>query len=135
MVPHSVRHIRIFRCGRKEIFVMANRIDRINEEAKKEISSIIRELKDPRVVNGLCSVVSVDITKDLRWCKAYVSVLGDDTKRAEAIKGLKSAAGFVRKELAHRLGLRYTPEIVFVLDNSIEHGAHINKLLHDINGV
>ena len=113
---------------------MANRIDRINEEAKKEISSIIRELKDPRVVNGLCSVVSVDITRDLRWCKAYISVLGDDEKRTEAIKGLKSAAGFVRKELAHRLGLRYTPEIVFVLDNSIEHGAYINKLLHDING-
>lgn len=112
---------------------MANRIDRINEEARKEISAVIRELKDPRVSGGLCSVVTVDITKDLRWCKAYVSVLGDAQKQKEAIDGLKSAAGFVRKELAHRLGLRYTPEIVFVLDNSIEHGAHINKLLHDIN--
>ena len=112
---------------------MANRIDRINEEARKEISAIVRELKDPRVTKGLCSIVSVDITKDLRWCKAYVSVLGDETVRKEAIEGLKKAAGFVRKELAHRLGLRYTPEIIITLDNSIEHGAHINKLLHDLN--
>ena len=112
---------------------MANRIDRINEEARKEISEIIRELKDPRVTKGLCSVVAVDITKDLRWCKAFVSVFGDEQTRKEAIEGLKRAAGFVRKELAHRLGLRYTPEIIFTLDNSIEHGAHINKLLHDLN--
>lgn len=112
---------------------MANRIDRINEEARKEISAIIRELKDPRVTKGLCSVVSVDITKDLRWCKAYVSVFGDETAQKDAIEGLKNAAGFVRKELAHKLGLRYTPEILFTLDNSIEHGAHINKLLNDMN--
>ena len=112
---------------------MANRIDRINEEARKEISSIIRELKDPRVTKGLCSVVTVDITKDLRWCKVYISVFGDETVQNDAIQGLKSAAGFVRKELAHRLGLRYTPEILFTLDNSIEHGAHISKLLNDMN--
>ena len=112
---------------------MANRIDRINEEARKEISAIIRELKDPRVTKGLCSVVSVDITKDLRWWKAYVSVFGDETAQKDAIEGLKNAAGFVRKELAHKLGLRYTPEILFTLDNSIEHGAHINKLLNDMN--
>ncbi len=111
---------------------MANRIDRINEEAKKEISSIIRDLKDPRVTKGLCSIVAVDITKDLRWCKAYVSVLGNDEVKKGAIDGLKSASGFVRRELAHRLKLRYTPEIIFTLDNSIEHGAHINRLLHDI---
>ena len=82
---------------------MANRINRINEEARKEISAIIRELKDPRVTAGLCSVVAVDITKDLRWCKVFVSVLGDGEKRDAALEGLKSAAGFVRKELAHRL--------------------------------
>ena len=111
---------------------MANRIDRINEEARKEISSIIRELKDPRVTKGLCSVVSVDVTKDLRWCKVYISVFGDEAVQNDAIAGLKNASGFVRKELAHRLGLRYTPEILFTLDNSIEHGAHINKLLNDI---
>lgn len=112
---------------------MSNRIDRINEEARKEISSVIRELKDPRVSNGLCSVVSVDITRDLRWCKAYISVLGNEQVRQDALSGLKSAAGFVRKELARRLRLRYTPEIIFVSDNSIEYGAHINKLLRDIN--
>ncbi len=112
---------------------MANRIDRINEEARKEISAVIRELKDPRVTKGLCSVVAVDITKDLRWCKVYVSVFGDDTVQKQAIEGLKSAGGFVRKELARRLGLRYTPELLFTLDNSIEHGAYINKLLNDMN--
>lgn len=112
---------------------MANRIDRINEEVRKEISAIMREFKDPRVTKGLCSVVAVDITKDLRWCKTYVSVLGDENSRKEALEGLKKASGFVRKELAHRLGLRYTPEIVFTLDNSIEHGAHINQLLKDID--
>ena len=111
---------------------MANRINRINEEARKEISAIIRELKDPRVTAGLCSVVAVDITKDLRWCKVFVSVLGDGEKRDAALEGLNSAAGFVRKELAHRLQLRYTPELLFVQDHSIEHGAHINQLLHEI---
>lgn len=112
---------------------MANRIDRINEEIRKEMSEIIRELKDPRVTRGLCSVVTVDVTKDLRWCKAYISVFGDEDTKKSAMEGLKSAAGFVRKELAHRLGLRYTPEIVFTQDTSIEHGAHINKLLNDMN--
>jgi len=109
-----------------------SRINRINEEAKKEISSIIRELKDPRVNHTLLSVVAVDITKDLRWCKVFISVLGDEKLQNDAIDGLKSAAGFVRKELGHRLPMRYTPEIIFELDHSIEYGAHINKLLHDI---
>ena len=106
---------------------MANRIDRINEEARKEISAIIRELKDPRVTKGLCSVVAVDITKDLRWCKAYVSVFGGEAAQKDAIEGLKNAAGFSKPYIANR------PEIIFTLDNSIEHGAHINKLLNDIN--
>ncbi|MBQ6907983.1 MAG: 30S ribosome-binding factor RbfA [Clostridia bacterium] len=111
---------------------MANRIEKINEEAKKEISLIIRELKDPRITKGLCSIVSVDITKDLRWCKAYVSVFGDEDVKNGAMEGLKNASGFVRRELAQRLKLRYTPEIIFNLDNSIEHGAHINKLLRGL---
>jgi len=113
------------------ISMSVNRLNRINEEARKELSSIIRELKDPRV-NTLCSVVAVDITKDLRWCKVFISVLGDEKQQNDTIEGLKSAAGFVRRELSHRLVLRYTPEMVFELDHSIEHGAHINQILHDI---
>ena len=111
---------------------MNNRQDRINEEAKKEISSIMRELKDPRVSNALCSVVKVDVTKDLRWCKVYVSIMGDEAAQKAAFEGLKSASGFIRKEIAARLGLRYTPEMIFEPDKSIEHGARINQLLHEI---
>lgn len=113
---------------------MSNRLSRINEEAKREISNILRELKDPRVNTAMCSVIMVDITKDLRWCKVYVSVLGDEQKQKQAIEGLKSASGFIRKELSHRLALRYTPEMVFELDHSIEHGAHINQIIHEISG-
>jgi ribosome-binding factor A len=112
---------------------MAARINRINEEAKKEISAIVRELKDPRVDSARCSVVAVEVTNDLRWCKVYISVLGDAEQQEAAIAGLKNAAGFVRRELAHRLSLRYTPEVLFQLDHSIEHGAEINRILHDIN--
>ncbi|NLB82363.1 MAG: 30S ribosome-binding factor RbfA [Clostridiaceae bacterium] len=105
-----------------------NRINRINEEVKKEVSAIIRELKDPRIAE-VTSVVGVDVTKDMKWCNIYVSVFGDETKQKETIEGLKRAAGFVRKEIGNRVGLRYTPEIIFNLDHSIEHGAHINELL------
>ncbi|MDR0405585.1 MAG: 30S ribosome-binding factor RbfA [Clostridiales bacterium] len=110
-----------------------NRINRINEEIKKEISAVIRELKDPRIAE-MTSVIAVDVTKDMRWCKVFVSVLGDDARQDGTLKGLKSAAGFVRKEIGHRLGLRYTPEVLFHLDHSIAHGAHINEVLHKIGG-
>lgn len=109
-----------------------NRINRINEEIKKEISAVIRELKDPRI-GEMTSVIAVDVTKDMRWCKVFVSVLGDESKQNDTIKGLKNAAGFVRKEIGHRLGLRYTPELIFNLDHSIEHGAHINEVLNSIS--
>ncbi|OQB14220.1 MAG: Ribosome-binding factor A [Firmicutes bacterium ADurb.Bin193] len=109
-----------------------NRINKINEEIKKEISSVIRGLKDPRIAQ-MTSVVAADVTKDMRWCKVFVSVLGNEEKQNDTLKGLKSAAGFVRKEIGQRLGLRYTPEMVFVLDKSIEHGAHINEILNSIN--
>ena len=108
-----------------------NRINRINEEVKKEISAVIRELKGPRIAD-MTSVVKVDVTKDMKWCKIYVSVLGSDEEQNSTLMGLKSAAGFVRKEIGSRLGLRYTPEVVFILDHSIEHGAHINEILGKI---
>ncbi len=77
----------------------------------------------------MTSVVAVHVTNDLRYCKAYISVMGDEQTQKRAIEGLKSAAGFVRREMGKRVELRYTPEFIFELDHSIEHGAHINELL------
>lgn len=108
-----------------------NRISRISEEIKKELSEIIRELKDPRIPS-MTSVVMVDVTKDLRYAKAFISVLAEKEKQNEAIAGLKSAAGFIRREIGKRVQLRYTPEFTFVLDDSIQHGAYISNLLHHI---
>ncbi len=111
---------------------MFNRIVRISEEVKKELSIIVRELKDPRI-SSMTSVVAVDVTKDLRYAKAYISVLGDEKQKEETVAALKNAAGFVRKEIGKRVALRYTPEFTFVLDDSIEHGAHISQLLQGIS--
>ncbi|MBQ3114935.1 MAG: 30S ribosome-binding factor RbfA [Clostridia bacterium] len=108
---------------------MSNRINRINEETKKEISQLIRELKDPRVKKGLVSVVATDVSKDLSKCVVFVSVLGDEKVQNDAIAGLNSASGFVRRELGSRLKLRISPEVTFNLDHSIEYGAHINEIL------
>lgn len=111
---------------------MANRINKINEEVKRELSSVIRELKDSRIP-VMTSVVAVNVTPDLRWAKAYISVFGSDEEQKSAIEGLKSASGFIRREIGHRLKLRYTPEFDFELDHSIEHGAYINKLINDLD--
>ena len=107
------------------------RTDRINEEVKKELSSIIRELKDPRIPM-MTSVVSVHVTNDLRYAKAYISIMGTDEEKKECIKGLKAAAGYIRREIGNRIKLRCVPEFSFEIDTTIEYGAHINKLLHDI---
>ena len=108
-----------------------DRTDRISEEIKKEISAIIQyELKDPRLPQ-MISVTGVDVTKDLRYAKVYVSVLGSENEKQDAITGLKSAAGFIRREIGRRIQLRYTPEIIFELDNSIERGVYINKLINE----
>ncbi|WHH58980.1 30S ribosome-binding factor RbfA [Petroclostridium sp. X23] len=109
-----------------------NRINRISEEVKKELGEIVRELKDPRIPM-MTSVVNVQVTRDLRYAKVYVSVMGDKEAQSNAIAGLKSAAGFMRKEIGKRVQLRYTPELLFILDESMEHGAYINRLLHNIN--
>lgn len=110
---------------------MADRIVRISEEVKKEISSIIQnEIKDPRLPN-MVSIIACDVTKDLSHAKVYISVLGNEEEKKNAIKALKSAAGFIRRELGHRVKLRAVPEIHFELDTSIEHGMYINKLLDD----
>ena len=108
-----------------------DRTVRISEEMKREISAIIQgELKDPRL-SRLISVTNVNVTKDLRYAKVFVSIMGNDEEKKNALDGLKSAAGFIRREVGHRIQLRYTPEIQFELDNSIEHGAYISKLIND----
>ena len=107
----------------------SNRIGRINEEIQRELSSLIRTVKDPRV-HGLVSITAVETTSDLRYAKIFVSVL-DKSDVKEAVKGLKSAAGYLRRELGSALNLRYTPELLFVEDDSIGQGAHILSMLRD----
>jgi len=108
-----------------------DRKDRISEEIKKEVSAIIHnQLKDPRLPD-MISVVSTDVTRDLRYAKIYISVLGSEQEEKGAIDALKSAAGFIRRELGRKLKLRYTPELLFELDHSIEHGVYITKLIND----
>ena len=107
------------------------RIDKINTEVMRELSSVIRELKDSRIP-VMTSVVAVHVTNDLRYAKAYISVMGDEETKKKAMDGLNSAAGFVRREIGRRVNLRYAPEFVFELDKSIEHGSHIDKLLKNI---
>ena len=105
---------------------------RINMEVQRELSQIIRsEIKDPRI-HPLTSVVAVEVTPDLKYCKAYISVLGDEEAGKATIEGLRSAASFVRRELAHRVNLRNTPEIKFILDQSIEYGVNMSKLIDDV---
>ena len=111
----------------------SNRMTRINEEIKRELSYIIRDgIKDPRV-DKLLTIIDVDTTNDLKYCKVYISAIGNDEKKKENILGLKNAMGFIRKELAHRLNLRNTPELKFLLDDSIEYSIHMNQLLKEIN--
>ena len=108
-----------------------NRIGRINEEIQRELSELIRSLKDPRV-QTMISITRVDTTPDLRYSKIYISVL-EESRSADAIKGLKSAGGWLRRELGARLQLRYTPELVFELDDSLKYGAHMFDLLSKLN--
>ena len=107
---------------------------RINAEVQKELSEIIRtEIKDPRVNGAMTSVVAVEVTPDLKYCKAYISVMGSDEEKKDTIAGLRSAEGYVRRQLAKRLNLRNTPEIQFVLDQSIEYGVHMSRLIDEVN--
>ena len=108
----------------------SNRLMRINEEIQKELSAMIRNLKDPRVQDTMISITRVETTPDLRYAKVYVSFLQED-RAAEALKGLKSASGYLRRELGHALQLRYTPELQFIADDSIAYGAHILEVLRD----
>ena len=111
-----------------------NRIGRINEEIQRELSALLRTLKDPRLQNGLVSITHVDTTNDLRYCRVYVSAL-DKSQENDVMKGLKSAAGYLRRELGSAVKLRYTPELQFQADDSIQQGAHILEMLRDPNVV
>ena len=110
----------------------SNRIGRINEEIQRELASAIRNLKDPRVQKTMISITRVETTPDLRYAKIYVSFLQKDCAK-EAIKGLKSAGGYLRRHLGATLQLRYTPELVWEEDDSITHGAHILDILSTLD--
>ena len=107
----------------------SNRIGRINEKIQRELASLIRNVKDPRVT-GMISITAVETTPDLRYAKVYVSML-DKSDAKEVIKGLKSASGYLRRELGRALSLRYTPELQFEQDDSIIKGTHILEMLRD----
>ena len=109
----------------------SNRINRINEEIQKELSALLRTVKDPRVQDTMISITHVDTTSDLRYTKVFVSVLEED-KAKSVMTGLKSAAGYLRRELGHNLQLRYAPEIVWSLDDGIAYGAKMLKLINSL---
>ena len=109
-----------------------NRLSRINDEIMKELSQIIRaELKDPRI-GVMTSVIRVETTQDLKYCKVYVSVLGDEKDKENVMKGLQNAGGFIRRLIAQRINLRYTPELRFKLDESAEYAIHMDELFSKI---
>ena len=108
---------------------------RVNTEVMHELSNILRGgIKDPRVAE-FTSVVAVEVAPDLKTCKAYISVLGDEKAQADTIKGLQSAEGYIRRELAHSLNLRNTPEIRFIMDQSIEYAVAMSKKIDDTTKV
>ena len=105
---------------------------RVNTEVQRELSNILRGgIKDPRVAPWT-SVVAGEVAPDLKTCKAYISVLGDEKAQTDTLAGLKSAEGYIRRELAHRLNMRNTPEIRFILDQSIEYGVNMSKKIADV---
>lgn len=106
------------------------RLDRTNDDIRIVLSELLRSVKDPRVNQGLISITRTETTGDLRYCKVFLSVFGEADEK-ELKKGLKSASGWMRRELGSKLSLRYTPELIFELDDSIEHGAHINKIMNE----
>jgi ribosome-binding factor A len=112
---------------------MARRIGRLNEEIKKELSILIKnQIKDPRI-SEFVSITQVKATNDLRYAKIYISIYGNKEQQEATLLGLKSAGGYLRREIGKKIKLRYTPELLFEIDKSIEYGMHINSILKDIN--
>ena len=110
----------------------SNKLQRINEDIRYALSELIREVKDPRVQQGMISITGVDTTGDMKYCKVYLSVLGLQNEK-ELMKGLKSASGYLRRELGQKVKLRNVPELIFNLDRSIEYGAHINEIISKLD--
>ncbi len=108
------------------------KIDRTTEDIHRELSAILREVKDPRVKDCLLSLVRVEVTNDLSYCTVYVSTMEGMDRTKTAVQGLKSAAGFIRRELGRRLSLRHVPQLLFKATDSIAYGAHISQLLHGL---
>ncbi len=105
---------------------------RVNAEVQRELSNILRSgIKDPRVA-PMTSVVAVEVAPDLKTCKAYISVLGDEQAQKDTIRGLQSAEGYIRRELAHTINMRNTPEIKFIVDQSIEYGVNISRKIDEV---
>lgn len=112
----------------------SNKNMRINSEVMREMSNIIRsEIKDPRIAPMTC-VTGVEVAPDLKTCKAYISVLGDEEARDNTLDGLRCAEGFIRHQLAENLNLRHTPQITFISDTSIEYGMKMSKMIDEVNG-
>ena len=109
----------------------SNRIQRINEDISRELAALMRNVKDPRLTATMLTITGVETTSDLRYAKVYVSPLGQVDEK-ELKKGLKSVSGYLRHALGERLNLRYTPELIFELDHSIAHGAHIARLIQEL---
>lgn len=110
----------------------SNKLARTNDDIQRVISSLLRDVKDPRVQQGMISVTRVETTGDLRYSKIWLSVLGMKDEK-EFKKGLKSASGWLRRELGRSMELRYTPELVFEIDHSIEYGAHISQVINSLD--
>ena len=108
------------------------KLGRTTEDIHRELSAILREVKDPRVGDCLLSLVRVEVTNDLSYCTVYVSTMEGMERTKTAVAGLKSAAGYIRRELGKRLSLRHVPQLLFKATDSIEYGAHISQLLHDL---
>lgn len=110
-----------------------HRIDRTTEDVKRELTAILREMKDPRVSENFISVVRAEVTNDLSYCKVYISSMKGADKAKEAVKALKAASGFIRRELGHRLKLRHVPQPIFEATDSIEYSANISRILNDLD--
>ena len=110
-----------------------HRIDRTTEDIKRELTAIFKTVKDPRVADCFISIIRVEVTNDLSYCTVYFSVIEGMERAKEALKGLKSASGFIRCELGHRLHLRHTPELIFKATDSVEYSANISRILNELD--
>ncbi len=111
----------------------SNKTARINDDIQRVMSDILRSIKDPRINQGMITVTRVETTGDLGFVKVYLSVLGENFNEKEFMKGIKSASGFIRRELSNSIKLRHTPVPTFVIDNSIAYGSHINQLISNLD--